>query len=721
MSVDIQRLIAPRSIALIGASAWTDAVAAGNAALGYSGTLWRVHPTRPSTATCTVFRSVAELPAAPDAAFIAVPKQEVAAVAGALAARGAGGFVCFTAGFSETGGESGLRLTRNLVEQAGSLPFFGPNCYGFVNFFDRAAMLPDQVVGPVVERGVALICQSGTIALTLMFSDRSLPIGCLFTVGNQTCLAVEDLIEVLCDDPRITAFGLYLEGIKDAAAFARAADKARTHGKPIAVVKSGRTAAAVRTAHSHTGALAGEDTVFDAFCRQAGLARCDTLSTLCETLKLFHAGGALPGRRILMMGASGGDMAMTADVSRSLELDFAAIPAEPAAALRTLLTDRVTVANPFDFHTYLWFDPPALGRVFATALDAGYDAVGFMLDPPPEHQADCAAFDAVIEVFIAAAQSTAARSTAPESAAGQRVPSRATLIASLPETLSARIRARCLLAGVVPLQGQREALEALALAAGVGAAWSSPQRVALHLPRCAPLADAAATGIPQAGDIPQAVDRAGYSLSEADGKRALAVFGVRTPQGRVVPIGAAAETAAAIGFPVVIKAVGAQLEHKTEVGGVVLNVRSAAEAEAAGRRLAALADVVLVEEMVTDQVAEILVGVLVDRQFGQVLVLGAGGVLTELLADSVTLLPPWTRESVGAALDRLAVAKLLRGYRGSPPGDISALVDIILGVARYAAAHVDSVLEIDVNPVIVRPVGKGAVAVDTLIRLANTH
>ena len=687
MTADIRRLIAPRSIALIGAGAWTDAVAAGNAAVGYSGAIWRVHPTRTSTAAASYFRSVADLPAAPDAAFIAVPNHEAPAVAGALAARGAGGFVCFTAGFSETGGEAGRLLTDDLVKQAGTLPFFGPNCYGFVNFFDRAAMLPDQVVGARVERGVALICQSGTIALTLMFNDRSLPIGCLFSVGNQTRLAVEDLIEILAEDPRVTAFGLYLEGIKDAAAFARAADKARILGKPIAVVKSGRTQAAARTAHSHTGALAGADSVFDAFCRQAGIARCETLGTLCETLKLFHVGGALPGRRLLVMGASGGDMAMTSDVSRSLDLDFAPLPKDRAATLRKLLTDRVTVANPFDFHTYLWFDPPALREVFSTVLHSGYDAVGFMLDCPPEQKADTASFDAVIDVFIAAAQAGTA-------------PSRAALIASLPETISARIRQRCLEGGVIPMQGQREALEALSLAGGVGESWRLNLIPQLQLPL----------------RVPGTVGKA-RTLSEAEGKRALAAYGVRVPHGRVVPAAEVAETAAEIGFPVVLKAVGAELEHKTEVGGVVLNVRSTAEARIAGERLAALSDTLLVEEMVIDGVAEILIGVIVDPQFGQVLVLGAGGVLTELLADSVTLLPPWTRDSISAGLDRLRAAPLLKGYRGKPAGDVAALVDSILGVARYASANLAELVEIDVNPVIVRPVGLGVVAVDTLIRL----
>jgi acyl-CoA synthetase (NDP forming) len=483
----------------------------------------------------------------------------------------------------------------------------------------------------------------------------------------------------------VSAFGLYLEGIKDAERFARAADKARVAGKPIAVIKAGRTAAAARTAHSHTGALAGADTVFDAFCRQAGLARCETLGALCETLKLFHAGGPLGGSKVLVMGASGGDMAMTSDVSRALELDFAPIPQGRAALLRELLTERVTVANPLDIHTYLWFDPPALRRVFFEVLRCGYDAVGFMLDSPPEPKSNTASFDAAIDVFIEASQGA---------------PSRAALIASLPETISARIRARCLEGGVIPLQGQREALEALALAGAVGAAWRSGQGTQLQLPR--------ATAAMSAAPI--------HSLSEQQGKAALAQFGVGIPRGKIVAPGAARDAAEALGFPVVIKAVGSHLEHKTEVGGVVLNVRGAAEATAAAGRLAKLSDTLLVEEMITDGVAEILVGVIVDPQFGQVLVIGAGGVLTELLADSVSLLAPWTKQSIEAALPQLVVARLLNGYRGKPAGDVSALIESILGIARYAGAHLDTLVELDVNPIIVRPKGHGVVAVDAMIR-----
>ena len=679
----IARLLAPRSVALFGGE-WADAVAAGSRKIGYTGELWRVHPTRPSTPAQHYFRSVEELPAAPDAAFLAAPNREIPAIAAALAARGAGGFVCFAAGFSETGTAEGRRLTAELLESAGELPFFGPNCYGFINFFDGVALWPDQVVGARRERGVALICQSGTISLNLLFNARSLPIGLIVTVGNQTRLAAEDLIERLATDERVSAFGLYLEGVKDVGRFARAVAAARAAGKAVALVKAGRTAAAARTAHTHTGALAGADAAFDAFCRQAGIARCDSLATLCETLKVFHCGGPLGGRRVLVMGASGGDMAMTADNARALGLDFAPFAPASAASLTGILSERVAIANPFDFQTYVWFDRPRMRAMFSVAQRAGYDAVGFMIDCPPEGQADASAYLHGIEEFIAASPGAASRTA---------------VISSLPESLPAATREQCLAAGVVPLQGQRAALEALDLAGSVGAAWRNGARIELRRPRSS----------------------AGHAraLAEHEAKAALAAFGIRVPRSAVVGTGDAAGAAEALGFPVVIKAAGAGLEHKSEVGGVVLNVRSAAEADAAARRLAPLSDSLLIEEMVTDGVAEVLIGVTVDPQFGQLLVLGAGGVLTELLRDSITLLPPFDAAAIEAALRSLRMARLLSGFRGRPAGDLPALVETALACARYAHAHLDTLAELDINPVIVRPAGSGAVAVDALIRLTE--
>jgi acetyl-CoA synthetase len=677
----LKRLLTPRSIALIG-GAWADAADAALRTMHYTGEVWRIHPSRTDSDTQHYFRSVDELPAPPDAAFVAAPNREVPAIVAALARRAAGGFVCFAAGFSETATAEGNRLTAELLASAADLPFFGPNCYGFVNFFDGVALWPDQVVGTRRERGVALICQSGTLALNLLFNDRSVPIGCVLTVGNQTRLAAEDLVELMCEDERVSAIGLYLEGVRDAARFAQAAARARAAGKPIALVKSGRTEAATRTVHTHTGALAGADATFDAFCRQAGIARCDSLATLCETLKIFHCGGPLPGRRFLAMGASGGDMAMTADAARHLGLTFPAFPQGAADSLRHLLSERVAIANPFDFHTHVWFDYPRQRAMFSITQRAGYDAVGFLIDCPPAARADDSTYVRVIDEFAAALPGA---------------PSRAAVISSLPESLSAATREKCLAAGVVPLQGQREALEALDLAGRVGERWRGGAEVQLRRPRSA----APAT----------------RTLPEHEAKQALAAFGVRVPRARVVAAQDAAAAAAELGFPVVMKASGAALAHKSEVGGVVLNVRTPAEAATAAQRLSALSPTLLVEEMIADGVAEVLVGMTVDPQFGQLLVLGAGGVLTELLHDTVTLLPPFSAETIRKALGELQVARLLEGYRGRPRGDVAALVQTALDCTRYALTNVETLAELDLNPVIVRPEGLGAVAVDALIRL----
>jgi len=680
---EVRRLLRPQSIALIGGG-WTDAVAAGNKAIGYRGQIWRVHPTRESTGQCRYYRSVDELPGSPDQAFIAVPAAEAIGVAAALERRKAGGFVCFASGFSELGTDAGRALTDALVKAAPTVPFFGPNCYGIVNFFDRCALLPDQVVGEPLERGVALICQSGTIGLTLTFNGRSLPIGYLFTVGNQTRLAVEDLIDLLCADERVSAFGLYVEGIQDLARFGQAAERARRAGKPIALVKAGRTELAARTAQSHTGALTGADTLFDAFCAQAGIARCETLAALCETLKLLHAGGPLPGRRVLVMGFSGGDIAMTADVSRHVGLRFPAFDAARTQRLREILGERVTIGNPFDVHTYAWFDLPRLRTLFDTTLACDLDAVALMLDCPPAG-ADITAFTNVISEFVAATASPGA--------------TRGALLASLPETIPPAVRAQCLRSGVAPLQGQREALEALDHAGAMGEAWAAGAAVRLLRPA-------------------QRGGATARMLSEFEAKSALQAHGVPVPRSRQVPVGEAAAAATAIGYPVVMKTADPAIAHKSDVGGVVLNIRSATEAEAAARRLSAIAGTVLVEQMIVDAVAEVLVGIVVDPQFGLALVIGAGGVLTELLHESVSLLPPFTPAAVRGALERLKIHKLLCGFRGKPAGDVPALVDAILAVTRFAEAELDRLVELDVNPMIVRPAGSGVVAVDALIRTA---
>jgi succinyl-CoA synthetase beta subunit len=275
----------------------------------------------------------------------------------------------------------------------------------------------------------------------------------------------------------------------------------------------------------------------------------------------------------------------------------------------------------------------------------------------------------------------------------------------------------CLAAGIMPLQGQREALEALNLAGEVGETWASGTKLELRIPGRNSAANVGATVA--ASDTSTAAAPPVRTLTEHAGKAALAAFGVSIPRSRVAAPRDVPSAAQDIGFPVVIKASGAHFEHKSELGAVVVNVRTAADAEAAAHRLSKLSDSLLVEQMISDGVAEILVGMTVDPQFGQVLVIGAGGILTELLRDSATLLPPFTPASIETALNRLKVSNLLAGFRGKPAGDVPALVETVLACTRYAEANLNALVELDINPVIVRPVGLGAVAADALVRLAD--
>src|SRR5262249_50015341 len=317
-----------------------------------------------------------------------------------------------------------------------------------------------------------------------------------------------------------------------------------------------------------------------------------------------------------------------------------------AAQLQALLTDKVTISNPFDFHTHVWFDRPALRSLFSTVHRAGYDVTGLMIDCPPCDRADPATYVTVIDQYIAAFPGA---------------PARAAVICSLPESMAPATRAMCFSAGIMPLQGQREALEALDLAGEVGETWASNARVALQIP--------GARHSPEPHGREQREAAGTRTLTEYAGKAALAAFGLSIPRSVVVSAREVAAAAQSIGFPVVIKATGAHLEHKSELGAVAVNIGTTPEAEAAAQRLAKLSDSLLVEQMIGDGIAEILVGMTVDPQFGQVLVLGAGGVLTELLRDTVSILPPFTTQCVEVALRRLNVEKLLSGLPGKPPRD----------------------------------------------------
>lgn len=674
----LARLLRPRSIAVIGGGTWCASVVDGCRRIGFAGPVWPVHPTRPEIAGLPAIASVAALPEAPDAVFIGVNRAASIEVLGALSAMGAGGAVCFASGFRESASETGdgAALEAALVAAAGPMRILGPNCYGFLNLLDGASLWPDQHGAERGTRGVAIVTQSSNLALNLTMQARGLPLAYVVTVGNQAQSGLPEIAETLLEDPRVTALGLHLEGLGDLPAFMAMAARARALGKPVVILKSGSSEGARAAALSHTGSLAGNDAGAGALFDRLGMARVRTPAELVEALKLLHAIGPLGSNRIGVLSSSGGEAGIIADMVEHRALDCSPLTEGQRDGLRAALGPKVALANPLDYHTYIWGDREALARVFAAML-APHIAIGVaILDFPRPDRCDASAWEIVIDACADAMAAT-----------GKPMAILSSLTETMPEPTAKAMMAR----GVVPLAGFAEGLAALEAAARLGQGHGADF----------PL-------VPGPGPVRPRL------LTEAEGKTLLARHGVPVPQGaRVATPAAAAEAAARIGFPVVLKALG--VAHKTEAGAVALYLPDAAGVDTAAQRMGGAE--FLVEDMVAGGLAEILVGILRDPAHGFVLTLGAGGVLTEVLADTTSLLLPVCADDIDAALDRLRIAPLLRGYRGKPAADRAALIAAILAVQDCAMAHAATLLELEINPLIATT--DRAVAVDALIQLGE--
>jgi acyl-CoA synthetase (NDP forming) len=676
--LDLRRLLRPRSIAVFGG--WqAEGVARRCAEMGFSGPVWTVHPKKPGA-----FRSVAELPAPPDAAFVAVNREATVGIVRELAAIGAGGAVCHAAGFREAGGR-GVELQAELIAAAGEMPILGPNCYGTINYLDGAMLWFDQHGGRRCERGVAILTQSGNIGLNLTMQRRGLPIGHLMTLGNQATVGLSDCVAALVDDPRVTAIGLHIEAIDDALKFDAAARKALAAKKPVVAVKAGRSEHGAALTLSHTASLAGADAAMDALLRRVGVARVASLPVLLETLKLLHTVGPLPGRDLITLSCSGGEAALIADAGAQRQVRFRPFTPPQVEAVRATLSDLVTISNPLDYHIFIWNQPERLRATFTAVMACGWDLACLVLDFPRTDTCS----DADWQVSLAAWEQ-----------ARDATRGRAALLATVPDCLPEDVAETLIAAGIVPLLGIDDALAAAEAAADIGAAQAADPPEPLF-------------------SVPAQEGRT--TLDEWRGKQLLAEHGVPHPGGRLVLEPAQAVAVAdELGYPVVVKAVGAALAHKSELGAVALGLRDKESVRSAADHMAGLGEALLVEPMITDGVAELIVGIVRDPQVGLCLVLGSGGVLVELLADRALLLLPTTAEGVRNALLGLKSAPLLEGFRGRPRGDLDAVVEAVLAVARFAESHADRLVELDINPLIVRPAGKGAVAADVLIRLGAT-
>jgi len=673
MTRDLSRLFRPKSIAVIGGGAWCRLVIEQCQKMGFGGTIWPVHPKAEEVAGLPAFKDVDSLPEAPDAAFVGVNRFATIDVVRALSARGAGGAVCFASGFLEAAAEDaeGADLQAQLLDAAGDMPFLGPNCYGFINYLDGALLWPDQHGGQRAETGVALVTQSSNIAINLTMQKRGLPLAYVVTAGNQAQSGIAAIGEALLEDDRVTALGLHIEGFGDLRAFEALAARARALGKPIIALKVGKSAEAQAATVSHTASLAGGDAGAGALLSRFGIPRLDDLSSFLETLKLLHVAGRLPSNRIATISCSGGEASLAADTVHARRVAFPPLNDRQKTDLRAALGPMVALANPLDYHTYIWRDTEAMTNAFAAMMDPQLAMTMLIADFPRGDRCDASDWECTIAAMIAARERTGAN---------------AGFIATLPELMPEEVAARLMEAGVVPFSGLTEAIAAC-------------EAASLCLPEPPePLLLPTATVEP---DL----------IPEAEAKRQLSAYGLRVPHSkRAISATNARAVAVDLGFPVVLKGEG--VAHKTEAGAVVLNLTSGQAVSDAAHDMPARS--FLIEEMVTGAVAELLIGVVKDPAHGFVMTLAAGGTLTEVLQDSASVLLPASEADLETALNSLRVSRLLDGYRGAAAANREALMAAIRAVEAYVLENALGLEEIEINPLLCTPTD--AVAADALMR-----
>ncbi|MEM7330790.1 MAG: acetate--CoA ligase family protein [Chloroflexota bacterium] len=677
---NLRRLLNPKSIVVIGGSIAAEVIRQLDK-IEYKGQIWAVNPKKDTLAGRPCFNALSELPAVPDAAYIGVPSQLTVEAVKTLAEMGAGGAVCYAAGFAEAG-DAGQSLQATLQNVMGEMAIIGPNCYGALNYLDGVTLWPDEHGGKRIDKGVALIGQSGNIMISLSMQQRSVPLGYLISTGNQAGLTIPEYVDILLDDERVTAVGLHIEGIKDIQAFSTVALRALRKKVPIVVLKTGASELGGQVTMSHTSSLAGSDQLYNALFSRLGIMRTHSIPQFLEALKFLSIIGPLPSKKIASISCSGGEAALIADNADALGLTFPPLIQKQADGLSSVLGEKVALSNPLDYHTYIWGDKQAQFSCFSAMLMGSQDISLKILDFPNPQICDLTTWKITAEAFADAAHQ--------QQVNGAIV---ATMHENFPTPIAEEMRQR----SIAPMLGIEECLLAIKGAAMIYKRQRQAEQAAGLLP-AKPLANTAVTH------------------NEYHSKSMLAEFGIPIPQMAVCTKETAVSTAEEIGYPVVLKVLSDDIVHKSDVGGVKVGLNNEDEVQTAVSQMAHLSSEFLVEKMGSKSTIEMILGLIRDPQFGLALVIGAGGILVELFKDSQILLFPVLQHEVEAALTQLKIAPLLDGYRGQPPVNKQILIDAILNLAKFGEAHQDTLLEVDINPLFVDDVG--VTAVDAVIRMA---
>lgn len=696
----------PGSIAVVGASKHSHKPGGRPIAAlrerGYAGRVYAVNPRYDEIAGEPCYPSLADVPGEVDLAILSVPAQAILDVVEQCAEKGVKAIVIFSAGFSEIGPE-GQALQARLTELARrhGIRVLGPNCLGIMNLTNSVmasfAFILD--VEPISPSTLGFVTQSGAFG-AMMYADATeagVGFSSFTSVGNEAETEFADFVAYLLDDPNTEVIGGYLEGAKDAAKLRAVADAALRRGKPILILKVGRTGAGARAASSHTGSLAGDDQVYDAFFRQLGIVRIEALSELTAFAILHRSGRDFRGQRVGILSGSGGHGVMLADRCESLGLEVPEITGETREKLEGYLPSFGSARNPVDLTAQAGTDPTMVWKCLrAMVEDPNIDVVIMQAHFHDEHGPRAA--QELIEIYEATSKRIVVTASTRK------------LSRFAKESLKL-IRA----AGIPLLPDAMQAAQAIA-----HLSWY--QRTASRV-READAAERARPAIAPAalGRVAERLHRA-ESLTEFDCKQILAECGIPvTREALADSAERAVEIARELGYPVALKVQSGQILHKTEAGGIALGLTSDTEVRSAydqvranAARYAPHAELqgVLVQEMLEGGV-EVIIGTTRDPLFGPVVMFGLGGIFVEALRDVSFRVAPLTRLDAEAMIDEIRGRRVLEGLRGQPPVDRDALVDAILKVSDLASACREEIEELDINPLVVFP--QGARAVDALI------
>ena len=709
----LDAVLRPRSVAVIGASRERGTIGAelfhNLIAHGFAGVVYPVNPRAPVVQSVRAYPDLAHLPGPVDLALIAVPAAQVLEAVRACAAHGVQGVVVISAGFKEVGDEGAAR-ERELVEvvRAHGMRLVGPNCLGVVN--TEPAVRLDATFAPVFPPPgkVAFSSQSGALGLAILETATQLNLGIshFVSIGNKADVSSNDLIEYWERDPGTAVILLYLESFGNPRRFTRIARRVARR-KPIAIVKSGRTRAGMRAAMSHTGSLAGTDKAVDALCVQSGVIRTDTIEELFDVAMLVAHQPIPRGRRVGIVTNAGGPGIMASDACESHRLEVPELGEATLEGLRAFLPREAGIRNPVDMIASA--RPESFERaVHLVADDPGIDAVLVIYVPPIVTQPEEVA-QAIVRGAEAAGHAAAARG----------VPAKPVLACfmgshGVPDAL------RSLSESNVPSYTFPEsAAIALARAADYGVWLAKPEG---RIPALGEI-DGSRADDAIAGALGRATAGAAAWLRPAEVRALLGAYGIASPEQAVATDADAAVAAARrIGFPVAVKLVSDAVTHKSEVGGVVLDVADESRVRAAFTGIAARLRTagqardmqgVAVQAMVRDGI-EAIVGVTHDPSFGPMLMFGLGGTQVELLKDVVFRLPPITDLDAAEMVRAPRGFPLLEGYRGGPAADIAALETLLLRVSQLVGDHPE-IVEMDLNPIKALAPGRGCRVVDARV------